>query len=342
VQTLSRLNRAHPGKDTTFVLDFVNEPAEILEAFRAYYTTAQLEDVTDPHLVYDLRVKLDAQGYYDDFEVNRVVEVQLDQKSKQGDLVAALTPVVDRLMRRYASARAARKAAQDAQDDAAAKAAKDELDALALFKSDIGAFTRLYTFLSQVFDYGNTEIEKRAIFYKLLIPLLDFGSERESIDLSKVRLTHHTLKSLGRQAMSLVGGEYPKLQPITEAGSGAVQEKERAYLNEIIAKVNDLFDGDLTDQDKLVYVNNVLKGKLLESETLRAQATNNTKEQFANSPDLKSEIMSAIIGALDAHNAMSTQALASEAVREGLKDVLLNYAQLYESLRRRDPNQPTP
>jgi type I restriction enzyme R subunit len=104
-----------------------------------------------------------------------------------------------------------------------------------------------------------------------------------------------------------------------------------------VLPLNDLFHGDLTDQDKLVYVNDVLKGKLLESETLKEQATNNTKEQFANSPDLKSELMKAIIGALDAHTAMSTQALRSEAVREGLKDVLLNHAQLYESLREPSP-----
>jgi type I restriction enzyme R subunit len=65
--------------------------------------------------------------------------------------------------------------------------------------SDMGAFVRLYAFLSQIFDYGNTAIEKRAIFYKRLIPLLDFGREREGIDLSKVVLTHHTLKNQGKQ-----------------------------------------------------------------------------------------------------------------------------------------------
>ena len=95
-----------------------------------------------------------------------------------------------------------------------------------------------------------------------------------------------------------------------------------------------MFEGDLTPQDKLVYVNNVIKGKLLESETLQQQAANNTKEQFANSPDLKTELMNAIIAALDAHTAMSTQALESERVRDGLKDVLLGPAQLYETLRR--------
>jgi type I restriction enzyme R subunit len=97
--------------------------------------------------------------------------------------------------------------------------------------------------------------------------------------------------------------------------------------------VNNLFDGELTDQDKLVYVNNVIKGKLLESAKLMQQATNNTKEQFANSPDLKTEMMNAIMGALDAHTLMSTQALNSAAIQGGMKDILLNNAGLYESLR---------
>ncbi|MCB1781937.1 MAG: HsdR, partial [Candidatus Competibacteraceae bacterium] len=79
-----------------------------------------------------------------------------------------------------------------------------------------------------------------------------------------------------------------------------VQEKEKARLGEIIAKVNDLFEGELTEDDRLVYVNNVIKGKLLESKTLVQQAANNTKEQFANSPDLSSELMNAIIDAFAA------------------------------------------
>ena len=332
VQTLSRLNRAYDGK-TTYVLDFVNDAEEILEAFRTYYTTAELTGVTDPHLVYDLRAKLDAAGYYDDFEVDRVVAVELRSDAKQSDLVAALEPVVDRLMKRYRATQESLRNATLAKDADARQAAQGEINALLLFRNDIGAFIRLYTFLSQIVDYGNTGIEKRAIFYRRLLPLLDFGREREGIDLSKVVLTHHTLKSKGKQPMVLEGGDYPTLEPISEAGSGAVQEKQRTWLSEIVAKLNDLFEGELTDQDKLVYVNDVMKGKLLESQTLIQQAANNTKEQFANSPDLKSELTKAIIDALDAHNAMSTQALASETVRDGLKDVLLNYARLYESLR---------
>ena len=225
------------------------------------------------------------------------------------------------------------KVAKDKADEAAIKAAQDELNALLLFKNDLGAYVRLYTFLSQIFDYGNTDIEKRSIFYKRLIPLLEFGREREGIDLSKVVLTHHNLKDLGKRPMPLSDGDNPKLKPITESGSGSVQDKDKAYLGEIIEKVNDLFDGDLTAQDKLVYVNNVIMGKLLESTKLQQQAANNTREQFANSPDLNSELMNAIMSALDAHTLMSTQALNSQTVRQGLKDILLNHAQLWETLK---------
>ena len=115
--------------------------------------------------------------------------------------------------------------------------------------------------------------------------------------------------------MVLRDGATPKLEPISEAGSGSVQEREKALLQEIIQKVNDLFEGELTDQDKLVYVNNVIKGKLLESETLRQQAANNTKEQFANSPDLKTELLNAIMDALAAHTTMSKQALNSPTIQ---------------------------
>ena len=333
VQTLSRLNRAYPGKDMTYVLDFVNEPMDILKAFKTYYETAEMEAVTDPHLVYDLRAKLDAAGFYDDYEVDRVAKVDLDPNGTQKQLDAAIAPVADRLLKRYKAAQQDKLVAEEKHDDKAARAAKDQLEALVLFRNDMGTYVRLYAFLSQIFDYGNTEIEKRFVFYKRLIPLLDFGRERDSVDLSKVVLTHHTLKSRGKQPLGLnTDGSY-KLPPMDAVGSGSVQDKQQAYLVEIIEKVNGLFEGELTDDDQLVYVNGVLKGKLLENETLMRQAASNSKEQFANSPDLRDALLNAIMDAFDAHQTMSTQALGSERVREGLRDILLGPAQLYEALR---------
>lgn len=332
VQTLSRLNRAYPEKET-YVLDFANDTADVLAAFKTYHTTAELADVTNRNIVFDLRSKLDAAGHYDDFEVERVVAVELKPNAKQSELAAAVEPVVDRLHKKYKAALAALKTALETKNAKGAQDAKDERDALLLFQRDMSTFQRVYTYLSQIFDYGNTDIEKRSIFYKHVLRLLEFGRERDGVDLSKVVLTHHNLKKLGVQPMPLGTGESPKLQPMTEVGSGSVQDKEKAFLSEIIQKVNDLFDGELTDQDKLVYVNNVIKGKLLESTTLRQQAASNTKEQFANSPDLKTEILNAVMSALEAHEKMSTQVLNSETVREGLKDVLLGPAGLYEALR---------
>jgi type I restriction enzyme R subunit len=335
VQTLSRLNRAHPGKDTTYILDFVNDPNEVLAAFKTYYETAELDGVTDPNLVYDLRAKLDAEGHYNDNEVDRVVNVEMNPNASQAELSAAIEPVADRLLKRYRAALANHQAAVANKDAKAEQEAQDEMNALMLFKRNLGAFQRVYAFLSQIFDYGNTAIEKRAIFFKRLLPLLEFGREREGVDLSKVTLTHHKLKDQGKRNLPLVNGEYPKLSPLTETGSGEVQQKEKVYLTEIITKVNELFEGELTDDDKLIYVNHVLKGKLLESQILVQQANNNTKEQFANSPDLSNEILNAIMDALSAHSSLSKQALDSEKVRSGLKDVLLGPAQLYEALRER-------
>ncbi len=335
VQTLSRLNRAFPGKDTTYVLDFVNDTEEVLAAFKTYHTTAELSATTDPNLVFNLRAKLDAAGHYDDFEVERVVAVELNPAAKQSELVAALEPVQDRIMRRYKAALAAQHAAAARQDDKAVKAAQDELDALVLFKGDMGAYLRLHTFLSQIFDYGNTAIEKRAIFYKRLLPLLEFGREREGIDLSKLVLMRHHLTDKGQRTLPLGTGDTPKLAPILEAGSGMVQEQQKVYMAELIEKLNDLFGSDTTEQDQLSYVNGTIFGKVMESATLKQQATNNSREQFANSPDLTQALKNAVMDSYDAHTSMSTRALNSPIVLRGMLDVLLNHSGLYEALRAR-------
>ncbi len=343
VQTLSRLNRAYERdgltKDTTYVVDFVNDAADVLDAFRRYYTTAELSATTDPNLIFTLRAKLDAAGHYDNFEVDRVAAVEVSANAKQSDLVGALGPVVDRVLKRYGAARTAFRTAVEVSDTHAADTAKATMDALTLFKGDMAGYVRLYTFLSQIFNYGDPAVEKRALFYKRLLPLLEFGREREGIDLSKVVLTHHTLKRRGTAPMPLATGDATKLEPVTEAGSGSVQAREKACLAEIIEKVNDLFSGDLTDQDKLVYVRDVLRGKLLQSATLQQQAANNTPAQFAGSPDLDHAITDAIMASHDAHTEMSTQALNSPAVQRAIKNILLNFAGLYEGLRGADSDR---
>lgn len=332
VQTLSRLNRAHPGKDTTYVVDFVNEPEEILAAFKQYHATAELAGVSDPNVVLDLRNKLDAMGLYDQFEVERVARVAVNTKGKQADLDAAIGPASNRLLVRFKQAQQESK--NEPTGSKTEQAAKDQMEALLLFKRDLGSYIRVYEFLGQVFDYGNTDYEKLYLFARMLLPLLEFGREREGIDLSALRLTHHKMRDLGQQRLNL-GSAPPAapLAPIMEIGSGQVQEKHKLRLHEIIQAINDLFVGEITDGDAVAYVDSVLKTKLLESATLRAQAAVNTKEQFSNSPSLPEELQNAIMDAMAAHESMSKQALNSEAIQARILSVLLGPGGLWEALR---------
>ncbi len=282
-------------------------------------------------------LKLDGQALYDGFEVDRVVKVAMKgRRARPCELDAATTPVASRLLMAHAHAAKALAAAGDDPGQARqAQAAKDEMAALTLFKSDIATYVRVYGFLSQIVDYGNTEVEKRAIFFRPLHPLLNFGREREGLDLSALKLTAYTIKQMDDAALNLAAGEPEKIYAAGDAGSGAVQDKAMIALAELIAKVNDLFEGDLTPGDKLVYVNDVIRGRLMASALLAEQAANNTKAQLANSPDLANEIMNAVMDALTAHQVMSRQALASDELRADMKDVLLGAGRLWEGLRAR-------
>jgi len=135
------------------------------------------------------------------------------------------------------------------------------------------------------------------MFFKRLLPLLEFEREVPTVDLSKVVLTHYHLKNKGTSKGNLNQGGGVKL-PGLAPGGGSVQDKDKALLSEIIAKLNGLFTGDLTDNDKVGYVGTVIRNKLLESKTLQQQAASKSKEQFASSPDLARAQQDAIIDAL--------------------------------------------
>ena len=96
--------------------------------------------------------------------------------------------------------------------------------------------------------------------------------------------------------------------------------------------VNDLFVGEIPETDKLIYVNGVIKGKLLDHERLAIQAKNNTKDQFSYSPDLEKEILNAVMETQEIYGEMSRQVLASEGGRKTIKEILLGSAKLYELL----------
>ena len=323
VQTLSRLNRTHPGKDTTFVLDFLKQEDEILEAFRLYYRKAELSGITDPNLVHDLQDKLDAEGIYTAEEVDAFVLVALSKKPKQAELLAKLTPAVERFRVRlhYASSH------QDKKAQAG----------LELFRRNLTAFVRAYDFLSQIVDYGSdTSLEKRSIFFRHLAPLLDIPDPGEPIDLSRVVLTHYNIKDLGQHQLPLTGGDgdQPKLDPMTAVGSAKVHDPDMVRLREIIEKMNDLFEGELTDADQINFVNHI-RDKMLENPVLAQQAAANQKDQFSASPDFHEAMMTAVVNAYDNHMSMSEQVLKKDNVKAGLKEILKDL--VYEAFAKARP-----
>ncbi len=312
VQTLSRLNRTYPGKIDTFVLDFVNDPNEILAAFRTYYRTAELSGVSDPNLIHDLQTKLDAQGTYLPEEVEGFAEAYY-RKGTQKDLQARIGPAVERFRVRYTEA--------EQQKD------KKAIETLDLFRKDLGGFVRAYDFLSQIVDYGDSELFKRSLFYKHLAPLIAEGVRHEAIDLSSVLMTHYNLRDLGKRQMEL-GAEQDRaeyqLAPMTETGSRVPQDPRQALLSEIVGKMNDLFEGeDLTDADRINYVNHIA-GKMMESEILAQQAAANQKAQFGDSPDFMNAFEDAVMAAYENHRSMSEQVMGKGHVKKAMAAMLLD------------------
>lgn len=297
VQTLSRLNRTAPGKEDTFVLDFVNKPDEILDSFMPYYRTAALEIVTDPNIVHELMSKLNKAGVYYWEEVEKFSEAFFNPKVKtQAALHGVLKPAADRY-------------------------AEFEEESKELFRKDLGSFLRLYEFLSQIIPYNDPELEKLFVFGKNLMPRLAEHSRKEVLSLdSDVQLTHYRLQKIGERSLDLESGEVVQLPGIEEAGSGAGAEDEKKELREIVKRMNDLFAGDITESDFLGAVTN-WQGRLMSNDSLAAQAKNNSEDQFALG-GFKDAFMDVVIDAQDAQNSIADQMLKDPRVFNVVQSML--------------------
>jgi type I restriction enzyme R subunit len=310
VQTLSRLNRTYPGKDETFVLDFVNKPDEILAAFQPYYRAAQLEDVSDPNIVHELQVKLDQAGVYLPSEVEQFAAAFFDPKRKQAALHAYLKPAADRF-------------------EELSNSAPEEADE---FRKDLGTFLRMYDFLSQIVPYDDPDLEKLYAFGKNLVPRISTRNAPGLLELDDdVRLTHYRLQKIGEQALDLATGDVIKLKPTLDAGSGSAQDDDRKQLAEIVGVMNDLFAGDISEADMVGYFT-TLQGKLLENEDLAAQAANNSEAQFELGT-FKEAMTDAVIDSQESHNKIADQLLKDERVFTAMMGLLAK--QVYRAFSER-------
>ncbi|BAZ92614.1 type I site-specific restriction-modification system, R subunit [Thiohalobacter thiocyanaticus] len=338
VQTLSRLNRTYPGKEEPFVLDFVNKPEDVLEAFRPYYRTAELESVSDPNLVYDLQHKLDEAHIYQWQEVRAFADAFFDPKQTQDKFSYHTRPAVDRFKDRYKTAIQAIKASQKAEREAEKsgdtveltnarkdlKAAGEVKDALDLFKKNLGSFVRFYEFMSQIVDYDDRELEQFSVYARHLRPLLREERLDEDIDITSLQLSHYRLKKIAEQELKIQEqeeGEY-KLKGIDGLGSGAVRDPEKERLSRIIKRLNELFAGEnLSDNDRIHYMNTI-KNRVMENTTVVQQLENNTADQVMLG-DYPNAVEDAVMESLQTHSDMAGQLLQNNSVSIAFARLLL-------------------
>ena len=236
VQTLSRLNRIHPLKEDTFVLDFVNDREEIREAFKTYYEGAEMGEEVDPARMYEIKGELDASGIYLDEEVERFSAVYFTPKRRQSasdhrTMNAALDPAVSRFTVRR----------EDDEEEA-----ED-------WRGKVQAFLNLYGFLSQVIPYQDSDLERLYVFLRHLatkLPRRKSGPAYRFDD--EVRLEYYRLQKISDGSIGLQNGEARPLDGPTEVGSGLVRPQP-VPLSQLIDIVNERFGTDFNQADQLFF-----------------------------------------------------------------------------------------
>ena len=264
VQTLSRLNRTHPCKEDTFVLDFVNDREEIREAFKTYYEGAEMGDEVDPARMYAIKEDLDASGIYLDEEVARFCEIFFKPRRRQSALDhQAMNAVLDRAVARFAESH------RDPERE-------DEAE---LWRGKVQAFRSLYGFLSQVIPYQDSDLERLYTYLRHLaakLPRRRSGPAYQFDD--EVRLEYYRLQKIGEGSIPLSEGAAAPLDGPAEAGSGIGHEGEEAPLSQLIHVINERFGTDFNEADQLFF-DQIVEAAVAD-DTLRETAAVNPEHRF--------------------------------------------------------------
>ncbi|WP_261895655.1 DEAD/DEAH box helicase family protein [Vibrio cyclitrophicus] len=314
VQTLSRLNRTHPGKDTTYVIDFANEPKTILDAFKKYDKGAQLNEVQDINVIYDMKELLDEHGIYNNQDLEHFKQVRgkailgqtPDKKSQtHKKLLAATqrpTDVFNVKLRELIDAANH----WDRQYDKAHKAGDEKTanyaesqrsnftkqrEALMRFKSDLSRLVKHYSYMAQLIEFGDPEFENFAAFAHLLSRRLK-GVTPENIDLSALVLEKFKIKPSKDETP---GGVATPLEPIKPNPTDP-NDREKAFLIDLIRRLNELF-GDVGDEPGRRNFANGTIARVLQDPIVVEQIEKHEKS-IALKGDLPQAVKRAVIQAL--------------------------------------------
>jgi len=234
VQTLSRLNRMIPGKDAPFVLDFVNEAEDIYRAFKPYYDTTSLQEVSDPSKLETLKHELNQEQVYHWSEVEAFAEifykpVEKQNASDHAHMQRHLQPAVDRF-----------------------KAIADE-EKRQEFRDKLNSYVKLYSFLSQIIPYADADLEKLYSFGRLLLPHLPLDHDSGVIKVGEeVALHYYRLERIFSGVIKISEGKEQYVKSPTDVGTAKAKD-EKAPLSEIIQVLNERFGTQFDDEDRLFF-----------------------------------------------------------------------------------------
>jgi type I restriction enzyme R subunit len=265
VQTLSRLNRKASGKTDTFVLDFVNEPDEIIEAFQPFYTSTLLTGETDSYKLYELDTQIKSFHLFTKYELDEFCRLfYAERKSDE-----ALQPYLNRAVEKWL--------------------AIEQVEQREEYRSIINSYCRLYSYISQIMDFQDAELEKLFIFLKYLKKKLPrrAGSSidiTDAIDLDSLRIQKQEELKLSLE------DKQGEIDPMAESGAKAQEAEEKNLLSEIIRKVNEVHGINLKDEDR-VHLNNVYLRMSQSNEVKKVMDGDNSE---ANKRQFWSEAMSRI------------------------------------------------
>lgn len=329
VQTFSRLNRTFPGKDSVFIIDFANSPENVKRAFRMFDDGAEIDEVQDLNVVYELKESLDDFAIYstDDLEkfkyarfrsLRDITHAHEPQHKALYDATDSPTRIYNERLKilqdaiamweeLYEKAHIENNADSMASAEHQRKDFSEQLVALTNFKSGLGRFCRMYTYLSQLVDFGDTGLENFAAFAKLLFQRLK-KTPKENVDLTGIILAGFDIKL---RTTAGTDGEPEKLVlgPIT-VESGATNPEQVDYLQEIIERLNMIF-GEVTPlKDQISFVNHIAS-ITKENDVVMAQIENNTRENVFKG-NLPGAVERSVVRALSSHTTLAKQVLKTD------------------------------
>lgn len=252
VQTLSRLNRCYPGKRTS-ILDFVNDWETIRASFSSYYEVTEIDQVTDPSIIYDTKTRLDKYDVYQQSEVDAVADAWYNDTDEQRKLIrieGLLAPEVDRW---------------NALED------EDKI----VFKSLLKKFIKTYSFVTQMLKFGDEKLHRFFVYAGLLVKKLFIETSDDVRLRDKVEVEYLRVEDRGTRSISL---ESEKLHN-GAAIPGAIPPEEKEFLSELVRRMNERFGTDFKDAEKIF---KAVGDKIMEDDAVVATAKSNSLQEFAS------------------------------------------------------------